>query len=404
VGAVPRRSFVADILIHNGTILTGYTRLENSCVLIENGEIADVFSEKRFRQKTFPPGTRIFNAGGAYITPGFIDTHIHGYGGYGTDDRDPESILAMSRRLADCGVTGFLPTIYTDDIEVMIDATQACVAAIGREEGARILGINLEGPFVSPKRLGAQKASAAKEVNLDIMTRLISAGKGHVVCMTVAPELKNMRDIALYAVKNGITLLAGHTDATYENMVEGMQAGILHSTHFFNAMSRLHHRDPGAVGAIMIHPEMACEIIADGHHVHPDLVKLLLRDKPVSKVVLVTDALKPTGQVEGPLSANKEEVYLKEELFYRKKDDVIAGSSLTMLRGVKNLVEWGIPIENAAQMASSNPARIYRFIGRGSLVPGSIADLTVFDRNFSLCSTIIGGVPVRNLLPEESSA
>lgn len=392
---------MSDILIHNGTILTGYTRLEKSCILLSNGEIADVFSEKRYLQKTFSPKTRIFDAEGAYITPGFIDTHIHGFGGYGTDDRTPEAVLGMSRVLAKNGVTGFLPTVYTDDVESMVEATEACVSAIGYEEGARILGINLEGPFVSPKRIGAQKASAAREVDIRVMERLISAGKGHVVCMTVAPELKNMREIALYALKNGITLLAGHTDATYENMVEGMQVGILHSTHFFNAMSRLHHRNPGAVGAIMIHPEMACEIIADGQHVHPDLVKLLLRDKPVSKVVLITDALKPTMQETGPLTANKEAVYIKEGLFHRSADNVIAGSSLTMLHGVQNLVDWGIPIENAVQMASSNPARIYHFHNRGSLVPGSFADITIFNRDFRIRSTIINGTMIMNELREE---
>src|SRR5262249_5509333 len=158
--------------------------------------------------------------------------------------------------------------------------------------------------------------------------------------MTVAPELRGMRELALYALSQNIVLQAGHTDATYENMVEGMQAGILHSTHFFNAMSRLHHRDPGAVGAILIHPDLSCEIIADGHHVHPELVKLLVRDKPTSKIVLVTDALKPTAQTEGPLFANNEEVELKDGFFKRKKDDVIAGSALTMLAGVKNLAEW----------------------------------------------------------------
>ncbi len=395
---------MSDILIHNGTILTGYTKLENSCLLISNGEIADVFGEKRFRQKTFSPQTRIFNADGAYITPGLIDTHIHGFGGFGADDLSPDSILAMSEALADYGVTGFCPTVYTDEIDIMIAATEACVEAIGFEKGAKILGVNLEGPFVSPLRIGAQKTSAAKEVDIKLMEKLIKAGSGHVICMTVAPELKNMRDIALYAVKNGITLLAGHTDATYENMVEGMQAGILHSTHFFNAMSNLHHRNPGAVGAIMIHPEMACEIIADGHHVHPDIVKLLLRDKPVSKVVLVTDALKPTMQKKGSYTANKEEVYLREGLFYKKSNNVIAGSTLTMLNGIKNLVTWGIHIENAVQMASSNPARIYHFYNRGSLVPGSIADITIFNDKFELQSTIIGGELLRNSLIEEIHA
>jgi N-acetylglucosamine-6-phosphate deacetylase len=230
------------------------------------------------------------------------------------------------------------------------------------------------------------------------MERLYQAGAGHITNMTVAPELKGMRELALYCIKRGIVLQAGHTDATYENMLEGMQAGILHSTHFFNAMSRLHHRDPGAVGAIMIHSQLSCEIIADGRHVHPGLIKLLMRDKPVSKVVLVTDSLKPTEQSLCPLFANREEVYLKDELFYRKTDDVIAGSSLTMIKGIQNLVKFGVPLENAIEMASSNPSRIIGLGKRGLLVPGYEADIVVFDESYRVLASIAGGRFLKNEL------
>jgi N-acetylglucosamine-6-phosphate deacetylase len=209
--------------------------------------------------------------------------------------------------------------------------------------------------------------------------------------MTVAPELKGMRELALYCLRKGIVLQAGHTNATYENMLEGMQAGILHSTHFFNAMSRLHHRDPGAVGAIMIHSALSCEIIADGRHVHPDLIRLLMRDKPVSNIVLVTDSLRPTEQCCGDLVANGEEVVLSDRLFLRKADEVIAGSSLTMIEGLRNLVSYGVPLESAVQMASTNPARILGLGKRGLLVPGYEADVVVFDESFAIKACLVGG-------------
>jgi N-acetylglucosamine-6-phosphate deacetylase len=228
------------------------------------------------------------------------------------------------------------------------------------------------------------------------MDRLYKAGEGHITNMTVAPEIKGMHELALFCIKRGIVLQAGHTDATYGNMIEGMQAGILHSTHFFNAMSRLHHRDPGAVGAIMIHSELSCEIIADGKHVHPDLIRLLMRDKPVNKVVLVTDSLKPTEQESCPLFANREEVYLKDELFMRKADDVIAGSSLTMIKGVQNLVKFGIPLESAVEMASSNPSRIVGLGKRGLLVPGYEADIVVFDHSYRVLASMAGGRFLKN--------
>ncbi len=387
-----------SLCLHNGTIITGYTLMENCAVLIEDGKIADVFSERRFAQKSFSPSTLIYDVDGAFITPGFIDEHIHGLCGFGTDDRTPEAIVEMSRHLVQYGVTAFCPTIYPQTTEDMLTTIRAVVQAMGKESGAKIMGIHLEGPFVSPEKLGVQRPEFIKPVDMELMEELYQAAEGHIVNMTVAPELKGMRELALYAVSKGITLQAGHTNATYENMVEGMQAGILHSTHMFNAMSSLHHRDPNAVGAVLIYPEMACEIIADGHHVHPDLVKLLLRDKPVSKIVLVTDALKPTEQKNCPLFANHEEVYLADGIFHRKSDDVIAGSSLTMIKGVRNLVSYDIPVEQAVKMASSNPARILGFTKKGSLVPGYDADVTVFDKQFNVLATVIGGEFKKNLL------
>ena len=389
-------SGMGTIVIHNGELLPGYARMDRSAVLIEDGFIADVFSERRFEQKRFQAGTEVYDAAGAFIAPGLIDTHIHGFAGYGTEDLSVDAVMAMSDHLGRFGVTAFCPTIYPMEEGDMIAAIGACVDAIGRETGARIMGVHLEGPFISPERLGVQRPEFVRPVDLELMERLCQAGRGHISNMTVAPELKHMRDLALHCLKLGIVLQAGHTDATYENMLEGMQAGILHSTHFFNAMSRLHHRDPGAVGAIMIHPELSCEIIADGHHVHPGLIKLLMRDKPSSKVVLVTDSLKPTEQENCPLFANREEVVLRDGLFHRLSDDVIAGSALTMIRGVSNLVSWGVPVENAVEMGSTNPARILGLGKRGLLVPGYEADLVVFDAEFGVVASMVEGRFVKN--------
>jgi N-acetylglucosamine-6-phosphate deacetylase len=224
------------------------------------------------------------------------------------------------------------------------------------------------------------------------MERLWEAAGGQIVNMTVAPELKNMRDLALFCIKKGIILQAGHTDARYENMVEGMQVGILHATHMFNAMSKLDHRNPNAVGAVLTHPEMSCEIIADGYHVHPDLFKLLLRDKSIDKIVLITDGLKPTEQEKGPFYANGEEVVFHDGVFHRKADDVIAGSGLTMIRGVKNLVNFGFSVEEAVKTASSNPAQVMRYTRQGTIIPGNNGDITVFDRDFTVLAAMVGGI------------
>ncbi len=388
----------APICLHNATVITGFSVMEKCSVLVRDGKIEDVFSEKRFQQKRFESDVRIFDVDGAFVGPGLIDTHVHGFAGYGTEDNSPEAIVEMSRELAQYGVTAFNPTLYPSAPDNMIESIKAVVAAMGKEHGARIKGLHLEGPFISPEKLGVQRPETLSEVDLEFMDRLWTASEGHIVNMTVAPEIKNMRKLALYALGKGIVLQAGHTNAMYEHMVEGMQAGILHSTHIFNAMSQMHHRNPGAVGAILIHPEMACEVIADGVHVHPDLIKLLVRDKPSDKIVLVTDALKPTEQKSGPLVANGEDVEFRDGCFHRCMDGVIAGSALTMIAGVRNLMNYGLPVEVAVKFASMNPARVMKYDSQGALIPGYDADLIVFDKYCNVLSTVIGGSMKKNIL------
>ncbi|MDR3247709.1 MAG: N-acetylglucosamine-6-phosphate deacetylase [Treponema sp.] len=383
------------ICLHNGIVMTGFTLMEHCAVLIEEGKIADVFSEKRLDQKHFPPGTEIIDVKGDFIAPGFIDTHIHGFEGVGTDDAPKsggtEAILEMSRVLACQGVTAFNPTLYPLEPDEMLRAVAAVSRAMGSEKGARIMGLHLEGPFLSPERPGIMKIETLRPVDIPFMEQLWDSAQGKIVNMTVAPELKGMRELALFCLKKGIILQAGHTDARYEHMVEGMQAGILHATHLFNAMRGLDHRNPNAVGAVLIHPEMSCEVIADGFHVHPDLFKLLLRDKPLEKIVLVTDALKPAGQKTGPFFANGEEVVFSGGVFRRVGDDVIAGSALTMIRGVQNLVSFGFSLEDAVKTSGFNPARVMRYRDKGAIIPGYDADIVVFNREFDISAVFCEG-------------
>ncbi|GAB6088422.1 N-acetylglucosamine-6-phosphate deacetylase [Spirochaeta dissipatitropha] len=383
---------MAASVIHNAKVFTGITVVEKSAVIFQDGIIEDVCSDKRAEQKDLPADTEWINAEGNIVAPGFVDTHIHGIGGWGTEDHSTEAILNMSRELVRYGVTSFCPTIYPQAENDFIASIHACRDAIGKEPGARILGIHLEGPFISPEKPGVQLPIHFKAVDLDAMQRYIDESGNNILNMTVAPELKNMRNLALFCARKGIVLQAGHTNATYENMVEGIEAGILHSTHFFNAMRRLNHRDPGVVGAIMIHPEIACEIIADGFHVHPAIVRLLLGEKAANKVVLVTDALKTTKQTSGALIANGEQVYLDENIFRRVEDDIIAGSALTMDVGVANLISWGVALDEALAMASSNPSHIMQKDKQiGSLLPGHNADLVICDKNIEIQATYVQG-------------
>lgn len=377
--------------LHNATVLTGYSVMKNCAVYVKNNKIADVFNEERFAKKRFAPDVKIINVNKAFVAPGFIDTHIHGIGGFGVDDQSGSSILRMSEILPHYGVTSFIPTLYAAKEDKLVKDIQAITAAMGKESGAKILGIHLEGPFISPERLGVQTADAVSPVDVEMMKRLWEAAEGKIINMTVAPELKGMRELALFCIEKGIILQAGHTNATYEQMLEGMQVRIMHTTHLFNAMSRIHHRNPGAVGAVFIHPEMSCELIADGVHIDPNLIKMLVQFKPIDKLVLVTDALKPTKQKADILTANGDEVYL-DKCFYRKSDGVIAGSALTMIDGVRNLISWGLSPDQAIRMASTNPARIMNFTAKGQIAPGYDADLVIFNHNCEILGTVINGL------------
>ena len=379
-----------ETCFHNATIYTGFSVMENCALLIKGHKIIDIFSEERFKTKKFKENTRHIDLKGGIIVPGFIDTHLHGIEGHGTEDHSSTAILEMSKSLIKYGVTSFIPTLYSAPKESLKKDIRAIVSAIGREKGSTILGIHLEGPFISPERLGVQKENGISPVNKSLMEELWKESKGHIINMTVAPEIKNMRKLALYCVEKGIVLQAGHTNATYEQMVEGMQCRIMHSTHLFNAMSRMHHRDPGAVGAIFIQPEMSCEVIADGIHINPNIIKFLIQSKPIDKLVLITDSLKPTKQKTSPLIANGEEVYF-DKCFLRKSDKTIAGSSLTMIDGFKNLIAFGLTIDQAVRMSSTNPANIMRIEHKGTIAPGYDADLAIMDNKFNLKYTVVNG-------------
>lgn len=374
------------ICLHNANVLTGFSVMQNCAVYIKNDKIADVYSEQRFLQKKFSPKVKIINVNGAYVAPGFIDTHIHGIGGFSADDADSKSILKMSDILASYGVTSFIPTIGATPEKQLMPKIKAVLKAMGREKGAHILGIHLEGPFLSPERIGGQEQEGISPVDLAYMERIYKTAKGKIINMTVAPELKGMRDLALYCIEKGIILQAGHTNATYDQMIEGMQANIMHVTHMFNAMRPLHHREPGTVGAALTHPEISCEIIGDGVHVNPNLIQLLMKSKPLSQLVLITDSLK-YAKAEIPADAD----FYFDQCFKRKADNVIIGSGITMLDGFKNLVSYGIPPEKAIRMASVNPAKIMQQPHKGLIIPGYDADLVVFNQDFDIIHTIIDG-------------
>ena len=335
---------------------------------------------------------QVLDCAGLLAVPGFIDTHIHGTGGYGTEDGTEEAMLKMSQVLLSEGVTTFFPTIYTDTMERILMDEKAIVSAMGKEEGSEIGGIHVEGPFISPNKIGAQNPLGRKDPSRKVMEQILAAGEGHVKAMTCAPERPGIEEIVEMAKANGVVLLQGHTDASYEESLRGMRLGITHATHLFNAMTALQHRYPGVVGCVLMHPEMNGEIIMDGKHVNPDIIKYVIRTKGPDKIAAITDALRPTLQKEGALTANGVEVEMGDGLWVTKgRPELIQGSCLTMHKAFINLLKWGISIVDAVKLTSSTPARIYSLSDRGSIGYGKRADLVIMDPSLKIRYVFLKG-------------
>ena len=360
-----------ETLYKNALIIDGGKKFKAS-VLIDSGKI-----KKIIRSGTLPKVQKIIDLKNNILTAPFVDTHIHGSYGFGVDSQDKNALLKLSLELKKQGVYAFCPTVFTLPLKQTVAVLKKFAPSIGKENGAKILGFHLEGPFISPNKLGFMRKEDVQEISLKTLQTLWEAADGKIVSMTVAPEVKNLNTLVKFAKKHNILLQAGHTSASYAEMLKGYKLGIKHATHLYNAMSALHHRDLGAVGTIFYLKDFSAEIIADGVHVCPEAVQLFLNQKTASKVFVVTDALTPTGKKEG--LSNGQKVKLQGGVFVRSSDKVIAGSALTMLKAVQNLVNWGYPLEYALQAASTNPAK--RFGLDLSIKPGRPANFIVLDKN-----------------------
>lgn len=319
--------------------------------------------------------------------PAFIDLHIHGTQGFGPELGTSEALLQMSSVLAQQGVVAFCPTLYCAQPTKMATLLRALAPAIGQETGARIWGFHLEGPFISPEKPGVMNPQDIAPANLEDLKQLYEAAQGHITVMTLAPELPGIDPILEFCHAHHILVQAGHTNATYEQMQLAFEKGVRRVTHLGNAMSGLHHRAPGAVGAVLANPNISCEVIADGKHIHPALLTILRAIKPLAQITAVTDALLPTGLQQGPFYANGDEVTLQEGVWKRAKDGVTAGSALTMIKAFQQLIRAGYSPEQAVQCTSTNQANL---LGKlpPTLQPGVSAHFVILNANGELKEVI----------------
>lgn len=336
--------------------------------------------------ESVPAGAEVIDAGGGWVTPGLIDVHCHGFQGMDASSGDGSQIAAMSERLVRHGVTAWLPTTMT----LPWPRLEACFAAIrgamgGR--GARVLGCHTEGPFISPRRKGAQSEADIQRPDIEKLRPWADV----VRLMTVAPEAAGAPDFIREARKLGVRLSMGHTDATAAAALAGFAAGIDHVTHTFNAMPPLHHRQPGALGAALSADGMYCELIADGLHVSPVLFPMLAKLKP-EHLVLITDSIPVAGLPDGPHSQRGETVIVNGPRC-TLPDGTLAGSALTLDAAVRSFARHGgVPLWKAVNMASLHPARSIGADDRlGALLPGKAADIVIADGNFNVLQTYVDG-------------
>lgn len=356
-------------------------------LVVEDGRIVDVGPD------TAPHGRRV-DAHGMIITPGFIDLHTHGGGGFPLHTTDPAAIHGYARWAPSTGTTAFLIGVVGVPgglpLAQLRTATQA-MAAPG--QGAEILGIHLEGPYLNPARRGAHDPAWLRQPDHGEVAALLEAAEGRLRLVTLAPELPGADTLIQTLVAAGVTASMGHTDATYEQAQAAIRLGVSQATHCFNAMRPLHHRDPGPLAAVVEAEMVRGELIADGVHVHPAAARLLIRLLGPERVIVVTDAQAVTGKPDAVLDFGGLPARVVDGAV-RLADGTLAGSALTTATALKNLVTWGdVSLPEAVGMLSWNPARAIGVERRkGRLQPGYDADLLIFDAALTLQATLCRGV------------
>jgi N-acetylglucosamine-6-phosphate deacetylase len=360
-------------------------RMRAADVLLKSGRITAVGPA----QPT-PSNVEVVALDGLILAPGFIDVHVHGGGGFSLLSADADEVARYARWATSRGVTGFLATICAANLEQGIACARAATAAKANDEGARLLGVNFEGPFVSPERRGALPAGWLQMPDARALDRLLDAGDVRV--MTIAPELDGADAVIGRALERGVTVSLGHTGASFDIADHAFKAGASHVTHAFNAMRPIHHREPGPIGAAIAADNVTVEAIADGVHLHPATVRLLIKALGRDRVCLVTDAVTPAGLDSGVFRIGDEEAWLQDGSI-RLPDGTIAGSAATMDTVVRNVVEWGCAdLAAALRMASAVPARVAGVANRtGAIKPGYDADLVALTPDLRVARTWVAG-------------
>ena len=365
------------IAFKNATIFTGNETISSKSLLIRDDRIESVGDPT-----AVPADAQIIDCSGRFISAGLIDLQIAGAGGYlFSSNPHAEALKAITDSILISGTTGFLIAIPTNSPEVY----NKVIRVVRENPHPAILGLHIEGPFISPLRRGAHIKEYIRTPSMEDIKALIEEGKGVVKMLTVAPEVCTPEIIELLN-DNGIVVAAGHSNATFREAVNGFRWGIKTTTHLFNAMSQLHHRDPGLPGAVFQSDNAFASIIADGIHVDYSMIsiaKKLMKER----LFLISDAVEE--------NLKDSYMHVRQTDRFTLPDGTLSGSLLTMMKAVRNCVEHvGIPLEEALRMATAYPAEVMKISDRGRIMPGYKADLVVFDKDYNMEQVYINGVKV----------
>ena len=330
----------------------------------------------------------------AIVLPGFIDQHIHGAGGSDGMDGTIKDISTIANTIAGEGTTSFLVTTMTQSPENITNAltTVKNYMDMGLQEGARVLGIHLEGPFIATDYKGAQPLEYVSAPDKKVFDQYNKASGNAIKIVTLAPEVDGAEEFIEHLSKNGIVASIGHTGAKFSDVEKAIKAGAINVTHTYNAQTALHHREIGTVGSAMLFDELNCELIADTIHVSVPAMRLLIKNKPDDKITLITDAMRAKGVPDGVSELGGQTVYVKDGQA-RLADGTLAGSVLKMNNAIKNLVDKvKVPFTKAVDFATINPAKTLKIDNEvGSIKVGKKADFTILNSNYDVIMTIRDG-------------
>lgn len=373
--------------------------IKNGWIFNREGKFikADIaFGEKIIGIGEMPGGGEAIDAEGCYVIPGLVDTHMHGAVGENFLDYGCETAEKICRFEAENGTTTLVPALSAAEKAAMKRSVRYVAEASGRWTPgcAKIMGIHLEGPFLSKAYRGSMLPEAIRSPDIQEFEELYEAGNGLIKIVTIAPELENGYGTVAYMADKGVTVSIGHSGATFEEAQRAFSRGALQTTHTFNAMSPLHHREPGVVGAAVCNDLIRCELICDFFHVHQDVAKLLYRMKGADRITMITDSEVGTGLPDGRFTVYGKKITVKERKTYME-DGTIFGGSTVLLDGVRNLVSIGIPLEDTIKMAAQNGATAAGIDDRvGSLAEGKDADIVILDQELNVRQVIVNGRPL----------